>query len=114
MGAKQIILTLFASTFYLLSSAVGDMVRIYTDRDIYTSGSYTVINAYTPVLNHVYVSLNQLDGKLIKGVKLSVENRQAHGCIYLPDSLRSGSYLVVLNASEYQTKPLFCKEVFVV
>lgn len=113
MGAKQIILTLFASTFYLLSSAVGDMVRIYTDRDIYTSGSYTVINAYTPVLNHVYVSLNQLDGKLIKGVKLSVENRQAHGCIYLPDSLRSGSYLVVLNASEYQTKPLFCKEVFV-
>ncbi len=87
-----------------------------TDRDIYVSGETLLAKIYVPQnqqFQMLCLSLSSNDGIPVTSVKLSIENHQASGSLYLPDSLSTGSYLITAYSCHYERQAFFSKEIVV-
>lgn len=74
-----------------------ETLNCITDRDVYVSGDKIMVNAFISKESNsktVYVDLCSFSGNHITGAKLMVENHRAQGTIQIPDSLRTGTYLL--------------------
>ncbi|MGE5394831.1 MAG: hypothetical protein ACM3P1_08800 [Candidatus Saccharibacteria bacterium] len=91
-------LTLIYTTFLLTAMATrNETLNCITDRDVYVSGDKIMVNAFISNESNsktVYVDLCSFSGNHITGAKLMVENHRAQGTIQIPDSLRTGTYLL--------------------
>lgn len=98
MNFLKLTLTLIYSSFLLTVMALGnDTLNCITDRDVYVSGDKIMVNAFIPTESNsktVYVDLCSFAGSHIAGAKLLVQNHRALGSIQIPDSLRTGTYLL--------------------
>lgn len=70
---------------------------LFTDRDLYASGETLLLKIFAPsdeLSGIVHVDLVSMSGKKIAGISKKINDHQADGFIYLPDSLSSGCYLL--------------------
>jgi hypothetical protein len=90
---------------------------LVTDRDVYVSGQNLLAKVFVPQdqdFNVVYLILSSINGELITSAKLKVEQHQASGYLYLPDSLNTGSFLLSAYSPHFVKQGFFNKEIFVV
>lgn len=69
----------------------------YTDRDVYVSGETVLSKMFIPSANSsgiAHFDLVNKAGVRISGASIEIKNKEANGCLYLPDSLSSGTYLL--------------------
>jgi len=88
--------------------------RLFTDRDIYASGETVLCKLYLPAMDVssiLHVELINPGGVRISNSNLSVSGGQSDGYIILPDSLRTGNY--ILRASVRTSRIAICKEIFI-
>lgn len=74
-----------------------DKLNCITDRDVYVSGDKIMLSVFVSSESNtktVYTDLCSFSGNHISGAKLMVENHRAQGSIQIPDSLRTGTYLL--------------------
>ena len=92
-------------------------IKIFSDRTTYVSGEKIWFECYVPSSYKskiVYVDLKAFNGNNIPGgVKLLVENSHASGCITIPDSLKTGSYLLCTFIQNGGIKQYHCRDILV-
>lgn len=89
---------------------------LFTDRDVYVSGETLLAKVYTPADNPsriVYLDIVSPYGTRIYGVSLQVNDNQANGFLQLPDSLRSGTYLLRSYFKNTAEKSKIIREIWV-
>lgn len=88
---------------WLLFAAFGgkaqekEHLNLFTDRDCYTTGETILFNVIVPEKEHsgiLEVILFNTSGKIITKVNKLVTDHHAAGYLYLPDSLKTGTYLI--------------------
>lgn len=87
-----------------------------TDGDVYVSGDKIMINVLMPVESTsktVYVDLSGFSGNHICGVKLKVEDHRAEGFLQIPDSVRTGTYLLRSFYNQNHHKELFVRDLVI-
>jgi hypothetical protein len=87
---------------------------LFTDRDFYTSGEMILFNVLVPETEPsgvVRIDLVSTRGKVISGVSKLIKHNHADGFIYLPDSLKTGTYLICTSTKINPT--ITGKELFV-
>lgn len=90
---------------------------LVTDRDVYASGETILSKIYLPEdqkFQVVYLRLTFPNGQPITNVKLGVNDHQATGGLFLPDSLSTGSYLLTAYSSHFEKQPFIDKEILVI
>ncbi|MEI6276251.1 MAG: hypothetical protein WCP08_09685 [Prolixibacteraceae bacterium] len=83
-----------------------DHFRLFTDRDIYVSGETVLFKLYAPQEDFssiVKVALINTSGKIITEVSKKLIDQQTDGFILLPDSLKTGTYLLCTSSGTTQT-----------
>lgn len=104
-------------TFMLMTAwADDDHLNCFTDRDVYVSGDKIMFNVLMPVKSNsktIYVDLSAFSGKTICGVKLKVENHRAEGTLQIPDSLKTGTYLLRTFYNQNHHKELFIRDLMI-
>ncbi len=117
---KQIFIVRRIITILLLFVAIGSTAQesnhfsLFTDRDLYTSGETILFKLFAPEEAQsgiVSVDLITIGGKILAGINKKLNNHQADGFIYLPDSLKTGTYL--LCASTCTTPMITVKELLI-
>jgi hypothetical protein len=91
-----IVLLLLFVTFSSRAQESGHF-NLITDRDIYVSGETIMFKVYAPEDEKsgiVKICLVNTNGKIISEINKKMTDRQADGFMYLPDSLKTGSYLL--------------------
>lgn len=76
---------------------------LFTDRDIYTSGETILFNVFVPSgEGSAMININLINtrGKIICSVNKKISNDQANGFIYLPDSMKTDTYLLCSSTRE--------------
>lgn len=71
--------------------------QLFTDRDIYASGEYILIKVFTSdkmPSQVVHLDLVNTKGKILSGISKLLAEQQTDGYIYIPDSLRTDTYLL--------------------
>jgi len=89
-------------------------ITLFTDRDIYTSGETILFNVFVPSGEGsamIKINLINTRGKIICSVNKKISNDQANGFIYLPDSMKTDTYL--LCSSTRENPALTVKELFI-
>jgi hypothetical protein len=74
---------------------------LFTDRDVYSSGETILFHVYLPSgegSSLINVNLLNTNGKIISSVNKKIANDQINGFIYIPDSLKSGTYLLAATS----------------
>ena len=87
---------------------------LYTDHDLCTSGETLLIKTFAPSNEQtgmVTIDLVNSEGKIITKINLELIDHQADGCLYLPDSLSSGYYM--LRTSTRSSRSQTIKELFI-
>ena len=120
MGKKRVhifihsVLILFCSCTTSLGQ---DNIRIFSDRSTYVSGEKIWIECFIPSdygSKVVYASLKTFNGRNIQGgVKLEVANSHANGYITIPDSLKTGSYLLCTYIQNGGIKQYHCRDILI-
>ncbi len=75
-------------------------LSLFSDRDTYTSGETLLFKVFTDSKNQsgvVHLSLINARGKTITEVNKKITQYQADGFIYIPDSLKTGTYLLCVS-----------------
>jgi len=88
-----------------------------TDRDVYVSGEEVLLSAFLDSaldFKVLCLGLSGEDGQLIHSVNLKIEEHCASGHIYLPDSLRTGSYLLTAFSPNFRKQAIGNREILVV
>ncbi|MBC8004803.1 MAG: hypothetical protein H7X84_04970 [Verrucomicrobia bacterium] len=109
-------LTLVLTIMLMTAWADEDHLNCFTDRDVYVSGDQIRINVLMPVKSNsktLYVDLSGFSGKTICGVKLKVENHRAEGTLQIPDSLKTGTYLLRSFYNQNHHKELFIRDLMI-
>jgi len=78
-------------------------LNLFTDRDLYTSGETILCKIDLPVSQKsglVKVFLTDTNGKIISEINKKITDQQASGFVYIPDSLKTGSYLLCATSRE--------------
>ncbi len=91
-----------------------EQFSLFTDRDIYTSGETILFHRFVPSdegSSMANISLINTQGKVICSVYKKIANDQTNGFIYLPDSLKTGTYLICSSTRKNQL--LTYKELFI-
>ncbi|MCE1198715.1 MAG: hypothetical protein LWW85_07090 [Marinilabiliales bacterium] len=113
---QRILVSLLFSILCLQGFAQGKgTLQLCTDRGLYTSGEYLLFKVFAPQqVQTGFVTLELLDihGKIISSVYKKVESNQTDGYLYLPDSLKTGTYL--LSASAKGNPKATLKELFAI
>ncbi len=85
----------------------GDILFLHTDRDLYIAGENLYFQIYhiDGIANEasgsmIYLVLQNQNGVLIKKLILRLNNHKFHGCIYLPDTLSTGSYQLITYTNQ--------------
>jgi hypothetical protein len=95
---KLYLIFLFLITLSLVGNAQGKTgFGFYTDRDVYVSGETVLSKMFVPSGNLsgiIHLDLVNKGGKRICGASIEIKNKEANGCLHLPDSLSSGTYLL--------------------
>ena len=113
---KHIAVILLVLSSQLLHAQNNHDSWMITDMDIYVSGETLLSKIYVPQdqqFQMLCLSLSSNDGLPVTSVKLSIENHQAAGSLYLPDSLSTGSYLITAYSCHYERQAFFSKEIIV-
>lgn len=117
MNFLKLTLTLIYTSFLLTVMALeNDTLYCITDRDVYVSGDKIMVNAFVSSESNartVYLDLCSFSGNHIVGAKLLVENNRASGTIQIPDSLRTGSYLLRTFYNEDHQKKLHIRDLLI-
>lgn len=117
MSFLKLILTLIYTSFLLTALASGnDKLHCITDRDVYVSGDKIMVNVFVSSESDsriVYIDLCGFSGKHIAGAKLIVENHRAEGTIQIPDSLRTGTYLLRTFYNQDHQKKLHLRDLLI-
>ena len=90
---------------------------LVTDRDVYVSGEEVLLTAFLDSgldFKVLCLGLSGEDGQLVHSVNLKIEEHCASGHIYLPDSLRTGSYLLTAFSPNFRKQAIGNREIFVV
>lgn len=107
-----ILLLLFASL--TIKAQEKESLNLFTDRDLYISGETLLLKVFASSGEQsgiVNIDLVNRKGKKVTGAILEINNHQADGFVYLPDSLSSGFYL--LRSSTRTDKILTSKELYI-
>lgn len=94
---RRIILALMLFVSFSAGAQVKPDLGLFTDRDLYTSGETILFKIYLPEAEKsglVKVLLTDTKGKIISDINKKIKDQQASGFIYIPDSLKTGSYLL--------------------
>ncbi len=97
-------------------SQVSEHIVLFTDRDVYVSSEEVFAEVYLPQVEKskiVYVDLANYSGNHITGITLKVDDSFAKGVLVIPDSLKTGTYLLRAFLNQSETGQVFAKEVFV-
>lgn len=111
---KKNIIVLFLFVVFSGMAQEKEQCRLFTDRDLYTSGETILFKLFVPEetsSNVIKIDLIDTNGKIISAVNREIKDHQAHGFLLLPDSLRTGSYL--LCASTQKNGETTVNELFV-
>jgi hypothetical protein len=88
---------IYILTFLSVSGNNVDKLICFTDREVYASGDRIRVSLFIPGESQskiVYVDLSSFTGNHISGAKLLIENHRAEGLLTIPDSVRTGTYLL--------------------
>ena len=99
-----------------ISVVSGTTSRLMTDRDLYVSGEDALISIFLNPdhdFKVLYLTLSGNEGSVVHTVKLQISNHQASGHFYLPDSLKTGSFLLTAFSPHFKKQPLVSKEIVV-
>lgn len=111
---KQFITIFLLFLVYFGHAQEKDHLSLFTDREVYTSGETVLFQVFTPNGEESVVlqlSLINTQGKIINRVSRKIQNGQANGFVYLPDSLKTDTYL--LCSSTPANQEIIVKELFV-
>lgn len=109
------ILLFFTSTF-AFSQTKNDFAVI-ADREMYASGETLFAKIFTPSNNNtivVYLDLINQNGKRICGASYKISEKQASGYLNLPDSLSTGTYLLIAHQKNRTNKFKAISQIYVV
>lgn len=114
---KLKLIVLFLGAVVLTGNALGKPgFGLYTDRDVYVSGEIVLAKMYIPAGNLSGIShldlVNQR-GKRISGASIEIRKNQADGYLQLPDSLSSGTYLLLAYLRNSASECRLVREIFV-
>ncbi len=104
-------------TSFLVHAETKNESWMVTDRDIYVSGETLLSKVYVPQnqeFQMLCLSLSASNGTVVASVKLGIDDHQADGGLYIPDSLSTGSYLLTTYSCHYERQAFFSKEIFVI
>lgn len=93
-----------------------DKLICFTDREVYASGDQILLRLFLPAESTskvVYVDLSDFSGNHISGVKLAVENHLADGYLTIPDSVRTGTYLLRSFVNLNQRREFFIRDLLI-
>ncbi|HKJ41215.1 MAG TPA: hypothetical protein VKA27_03935, partial [Sunxiuqinia sp.] len=113
----SILLLILLAASLVLKAQVKNTGFLLTDRDVYVSGENLLAKVFVPQdqdFKVVYLSLSAIDGQLITSAKLKIENHEAAGYLYLPDSLHTGSFLLNAFSSHFVKQDFYSKEIVVI
>lgn len=91
-----------------------DFMNLFTDRDHYISGETIFLKIFaqeTATNGIVHIDLVNPEGRIITGISKKTIEHQTDGFINLPDSLRTGTYL--LCSSSISKTAVTVKELFI-
>jgi hypothetical protein len=111
---KRIIIVLLLFWVNVGQAQEKEHIALFTDRDIYTSGETILFNVIVPSgEGSAMININLINtrGKIVCSVNKKISNDQANGFIYLPDSMKTGTYL--LCSSTRDNPALTVKELFI-
>lgn len=111
---KRIILVLLLFWVNVGQAQEKEHITLFTDRDIYTSGETILFNVIVPSgEGSAMININLINtrGKIICSVNRKISNDQANGFIYLPDSMKTDTYLICSSTRE--NPMLTVKELFI-
>jgi hypothetical protein len=98
---KRIILLLLLFWATVGLAQKGGDFSLFTDRDIYTSGETILFHVYVPSGEGsalININLINTSGKIVCSVYKKIANDQTNGFVYLPDSLKTGTYLLAASS----------------
>lgn len=110
---RRTITILLLLSAFLVKAQRTDFLDLFTDRDHYISGETILIKIFAPenaTSGIVHVDLVNLEGRIITGISKKTIDHQTDGYINLPDSLRTGTYLLcssTISKPEVTVKELF-------
>lgn len=90
---------------------------VIPDRQMYASGETLFAKIYTPANKTsiiVYLDLINQNGKIICGASFRVNDKQAAGYLYLPDSLSTGTYIIKAYQKNISTDNFALNQVYIV
>ena len=110
---RRIITILLLFTTFLVSGQGTEYLNLFPDRDGYISGETILLKVFVPDKEQsgiVHIELLSSNGKIITGISKKITDHQADGFIYLPDSLKTGTYLLcssILSMPAVTVRELF-------
>lgn len=110
---RRTITILLLLSAFLVKAQRTDFLDLFTDRDHYISGETILLKIFAPekvASGVVHVDLVNLEGRIITGISKKTIDHQTDGYINLPDSLRTGTYLLcssTISKPEVTVKELF-------
>lgn len=117
MRLVRFILSIVCAVVFLTAGAkVADRLICLVDRDVYASGDQILVSLFVPVESDsriVYVDLAGFSGNHISGVKLLIENHRAEGYLTIPDSVRTGTYLLRSFINYDHRQEFFVRDLFI-
>jgi hypothetical protein len=114
INVRRIILVILLFIAFVGKAQNNTDIGLCTDRDIYVSGENILFRIFLPVTENsglVNVALSDTNGRIITEAIKKTEDNQANGFIYLPDSLKTGSYLLHVSTRKNQAATI--RELFV-
>ena len=111
---RKLVLLVLLFAVITVKAQEKESLSLFTDRDIYVSGETLLLKVFASASEQsgiVNIDLINRKGKKITGAILEINNHQADGFVYLPDSLSSGFYL--LRTSTRTGNMLTSKELYI-
>jgi len=111
---RRIILVLLLFIAFVGKAQNNTDIGLITDRDIYVSGENILFRIFLPIAENsgvVDVALSDTNGRIISEVIKKTADSQANGFLYLPDSLKTGSYLLCISTRKNQAATI--RELFI-
>jgi hypothetical protein len=114
INVRRIILVLLLFIACVGKAQNNTDIGLFTDRDIYVSGENILFKIFLPLAENsgvVNVAFSDTNGRIITEIIKKATDHQANGFLYLPDSLKTGSYLLCISTRKSQAATI--RELFV-
>lgn len=97
MKEKTIIWILLSLLVFTLRAQQNLPLSVFSDRDTYVSGETMLVKVFAPANDQSkinYLDILNQRGERVSGSILEINNHQADGYLFLPDSLSNGTYIL--------------------